>query len=94
MLRSLPYEAAPIGAVRHAASKGPGLPINMGMDGAGRVRSVEFPRELVEDARFVEDEAWRAVADLRQSRAPGDELLRAIRLLERATASRVRLQQG
>jgi len=63
------------------------------MDGAGRVKSVELLRELIEDARVLEDEAWKAVADLRQAGAPGNELLGALRLLERATASRVRLQQ-
>ncbi|HEY8359269.1 MAG TPA: hypothetical protein VIL30_17610 [Ramlibacter sp.] len=61
------------------------------MDGAQRAQSAQLLRELIAEARQIEDEAWRAVADLRRSACDGQDLMRAIHLLEKATAHRTRL---
>jgi hypothetical protein len=63
------------------------------MDGASRAISATLLRELVAEARQIEDDAWQAAADLRQSGCTGQELLDAVHLLEKATAHRTRLDQ-
>jgi hypothetical protein len=63
------------------------------MNGAVRARSAELPRELVKQARMTEDDAWAAAAEMRRRQEPGGNLLVALRLLEKATAGRVRLEE-
>ena len=64
------------------------------MDGAGREQSAQLLRDLVQEARATEDEAWRVATELRKSGASGDELLAALQFLESATGNRTRLQQA
>jgi hypothetical protein len=63
------------------------------MDGAGRARSVDLLRELVRQARAAEDDAWALAARTRERAASGTELSDALRVIELATATRVRLEE-
>ena len=63
------------------------------MDGAGRAQSVDLLRELVRQARAAEDEAWAVAARTRERQGSADELSDALRLIETATATRVRLEE-
>lgn len=63
------------------------------MDGAGRARSAELLRELVRQARAAEDDAWALAARTRERDAPAKELSDTLRLIEMATATRVRLEE-
>lgn len=63
------------------------------MDGAGRAQSVDLLRELVRQARAAEDEAWAVAAKMRERQGSADELSDALRVIETATATRVRLEE-
>jgi hypothetical protein len=63
------------------------------MDGAGRAKSVDLLRELVRQARAAEDDAWALAARAREREAPATELSDALRVIEIATATRVRLEE-
>lgn len=62
------------------------------MDEETQSQQIASLRELVDEARLVENETWSAYAQLRGANAPGSQVLDALRMLERATANRVRLQ--
>ena len=63
------------------------------MDGAGRAEAADLMMELVRKARLAEDEAWAFAAEARRRQASGEELARALKVIEAATANRVRAEE-
>ena len=63
------------------------------MDGAPGARSPESLRELVRQARAAEDDAWALATRTRERGASVSELSNALRVVETATATRVRLEE-
>jgi hypothetical protein len=52
----------------------------------------ELARQI-EDARTDEDRAWVLAADVRRRRAPDNEVLGALHLVEATTARRMKLER-